>query len=119
MPIKKSAVKRAKQNIVRRDKNRVLKKTFREAVKEVSRDIEGKKADQAAEDVSKAFQALDKAAKRNAIHKNAAARRKSKLMKKANQALGKAVSPKAIKVKQENKPAKKPAAKKSTPKKSK
>lgn len=110
MPIKKSATKRAKQSIVRRKKNRILKKTFREAVKEVSSDIKEKKADKASENISKAIQALDKAAKNNVIHKNAAARRKSRLMKRANAALGKPIKPKSIKTKQENK-------KKSTPKK--
>lgn len=84
MPIKKSAIKRAKQNIVRRTRNRVLKTNFRSAVKEVAYDIGAGKKGELSKNVSKAFAAIDKAAKENAIHKNTAARKKSRLMKKVS-----------------------------------
>lgn len=123
MPIKKSAIKRAKQSIVRRDKNRALKKNFRETVKTITKDLHEKKTDAVASKLSEAYKALDKAAKNNAIHKNAAARRKSRLTKKINAVLGKAVVPVSAKIKQENKKAAtekkvKQTTKKSTPKKS-
>jgi len=45
-----------------------------------------KELDQAGEAVTQAISALDKAAKKGVIHPNNAARRKSRLMKKLNQA---------------------------------
>lgn len=119
MPIKKSAIKRAKQNIVRRDKNRALKKTFRESVKSITKDIRAKKTGETAKTLSQTYAALDKAAKTNAIHKNAAARRKSRIAKKINAALGKPVVAVSAKAKQENtaRPDKKPTEKKTPAKK--
>jgi len=84
MPIKKSAIKRAKQNITRRDHNRSLKQAFRLNVKNILKDIKAGKTEDAVKNLPAAYKALDKAAKKNAIHKNAAARRKSRLMKKIN-----------------------------------
>ena len=70
----------AKKAIRSSERKRVInvrvKRSFREAVKTAS--TSGSK-----EDLSKAFQAIDKAAKTNIIHKNTAARYKSTLSKKA------------------------------------
>lgn len=82
MPIKKSAIKRAKQNIERRDHNRALKKAFRVKIKDILKKAAAGEAKKATKDVSEAYKALDKAAKKGAIHKNTAARKKSRLAKK-------------------------------------
>ena len=89
MPIKKSAIKRVKTNEKQRDANRLLKKTFRTDVKNITKKLDAKDVKGLDELVSKAYKSLDKAAKNNAIHKNNAARRKSRLMKKVAEATAK------------------------------
>lgn len=119
MPIIKSAIKAMKQNTKAKERNRITKADFRAKVKTIRKDIvtEGKNADKL---LASAIQAIDKAAKRGVIHKNAAARRKSRLMLAINKATGKPVVTKAIKVKTEKtvaKPTTKPVAKKAPVKK--
>ena len=77
----KSALKRIRQNEVRRLRNRYYHKTARTAVK-VLRNEESKAA--AAEQLPKVISLLDKLAKKNIIHKNKAANLKSKLTKHVN-----------------------------------
>ena len=71
--------------------------------------IAGKKAGDAAKAVSQAASALDRAAKKGAIHKNAAARRKSRLAKKAAGTTGKTSAAPAVAKKKAAKPAAKKA----------
>ncbi|MBN2258823.1 MAG: 30S ribosomal protein S20 [Anaerolineaceae bacterium] len=80
----KSAIKRNKQNNVKRIKNRVYRGKARTAVQKARVEIEGaKKASNETTAVTQeAIAALDKAAQKGIIHKNNAARRKSRLMKK-------------------------------------
>lgn len=89
MPIKKSAIKRAKQDIVIRTRNRALKKAFRLNIKEITKKLSSEKAKDAVDMIPDTYKSLDKAAKNGAIHKNNAARRKSRLMKKINETLNK------------------------------
>ncbi len=77
----KSALKRIRQNEVRRLRNRYYHKTARTAVK-VLRSEEDKNA--ATEQLPKVISLLDKLAKKNIIHKNKAANLKSKLTKHVN-----------------------------------
>lgn len=77
----KSAIKRIRQNEVRRLRNRYYHKTTRTAVK-VLRNEEDKNAAQ--EQLPKVISLLDKLAKKNIIHKNKAANLKSKLTKHVN-----------------------------------
>ncbi|MDY3317217.1 30S ribosomal protein S20 [Riemerella anatipestifer] len=77
----KSALKRIRQNEVRRLRNRYYHKTTRTAVK-VLRNEEDKKV--ALEQLPKVVSLIDKLAKRNIIHKNKAANLKSKLTKHVN-----------------------------------
>ncbi|WP_374443810.1 30S ribosomal protein S20 [Epilithonimonas sp.] len=77
----KSALKRIRQNEVRRLRNRYYHKTARTALK-VLRNEADKTA--AAEQLPKVISLLDKLAKRNIIHKNKAANLKSKLTKHVN-----------------------------------
>lgn len=76
MPTTKSAIKAARQNIRRRSTNLKALDAIRKAIKRVrkaSNLADGQKA------LAGAFAALDKAAKKNIIHKNNASRKKSRL----------------------------------------
>jgi small subunit ribosomal protein S20 len=78
----KSQIKRNKQNEKRRQRNRVYAGRARTFVKKARLAIEEKDAETAAEATKQAVSALDKAAEKGTIHKNNAARRKSRLMKR-------------------------------------
>jgi small subunit ribosomal protein S20 len=78
----KSAIKRNKQNEKRRVRNRVFRGGARTYVKKARTSLEGKDLQVAQQDTLEAVSALDKAAEKGAIHKNNAARRKSRLMKR-------------------------------------
>lgn len=77
----KSQIKRNKQNEKRRVRNRVYAGRARTYIKKARLAIEDGKQEQAAEATRQAISALDKAAEKGIIHKNNAARRKSRLMK--------------------------------------
>jgi len=85
MPNKNSAKKALRQDAKRRLENDRVRKVYREAVKAANKAI-----DAGAKDVTALLQttqkALDKAAKRGVIKKNTAARKISRLMKKAQKA---------------------------------
>lgn len=74
MPIIKSAIKKLKQSLKKRDHNRVAKRHL----KDLLEDFKGKPNQ---ETFAKVMSALDKAAKTNVIHKNKASRLKSRLSK--------------------------------------
>ena len=77
----KSAIKRNKQNEKRRIRNRVVRGRARTLVTKARTAIV--KGDEAATTaVATAISALDRAAGKGVIHKNNAARRKSRLMKR-------------------------------------
>jgi small subunit ribosomal protein S20 len=77
----KSQIKRNKQNEKRRLRNRVFRGSARTAIREAQAAIEGGEAAESKAAVLAAISRLDKAAEKGAIHKNNAARRKSRLMK--------------------------------------
>jgi len=77
----KSAIKRNKQNEKRRQQNRVFRGEARTMVKKARVAIAAEEKEQAKANVLAAVKALDKAASKGVIHKNNAARRKSRLMK--------------------------------------
>ena len=79
----KSQIKRNKQNEKRRIKNRNVRGAARTAVSQ-ARTAFKEGAPETKETVLKAISTLDKAAEKGVIHKNAAARRKGRLMKKLN-----------------------------------
>ena len=78
MPIIQSPKKQTKQAKVREARNKVTKKNMRSAIKELMVDAKdgGKNA---AELFKKVQSTIDTAVKKNLIHKNAAARKKSRL----------------------------------------
>jgi small subunit ribosomal protein S20 len=77
----KSAIKRNKQNEKRRIRNRVYRGQARTFVTRARVAISGTDEEAAKAATVAAISALDKAAQKGVIHKNNAARRKSRLMK--------------------------------------
>ncbi|MCD6553184.1 MAG: 30S ribosomal protein S20 [Chloroflexi bacterium] len=84
----KSAIKRIRSSRRKQERNRVFRSRARTFVKKARRLIEEGQFDEAEEVVRQAISALDKAAEKGIIHKNNAARRKSRLMRRFNQARG-------------------------------
>lgn len=117
MPVIKSAKKRVKVAAKAGARNSKTKRTMREAVKAYLKAIEGGKAADIAKAEKEAVSAIDTAAKKNVIHKNKAARKKSQLaaaakaagVKRPKAGAVKKPAPKKTAVKS---PAKKAAAKK-------
>ena len=83
MPKGKTDVKRFEKQERRRVRNRSVRATVKTFI---SRAREAVGGDEGEEAVQRALQALDKAAKKGAIHPNNAARRKSRLVKRLNAA---------------------------------
>ena len=75
MPNIKSAIKRVKVSKKKNLRNRMVKSGVKTAVKKYE-------ADATPEKLSSAFAALDKAAAKGVIHKNAANRKKARLARK-------------------------------------
>lgn len=73
MPITKSAIKALKQSRVKRARNAIKKRTLKETMKKTVSE----------KDLSKGQSTIDKIAKTGYIHKNKAARLKSRLARKA------------------------------------
>lgn len=86
MPNIRSAVKRMRQAERRRLRNRAAISTARTYIHRAERQLGAGTADDAEATVKLAVRALDKAAEKGIIHKNNAARRKSRLMRKLNAA---------------------------------
>ncbi|NWQ40092.1 30S ribosomal protein S20 [Bacillus sp. EB106-08-02-XG196] len=84
MPNIKSAIKRVKTSEARNAQNTTVKSAMRTAVKKVEAAVTLNDAPVAKEAFTAAASKLDKAAAKGLIHKNAAARKKSRLAKKAN-----------------------------------
>jgi small subunit ribosomal protein S20 len=78
----KSAIKRNKQNEKRRLRNRIYRGRARTYIKEAREKIKSGNAEEARAAALLALSALDKAAGKGILHKNNAARRKSRLMKR-------------------------------------
>ena len=82
----RSAEKRARQNIKRLERNRIMRVTARSAVKDARAAIAGGDGAAAKEAVLKAEIALDRAASKGVIHKNNASRRKGRIKLAYNKA---------------------------------
>jgi len=86
MPIIKSAMKRAKQALVRRSRNLQVKRAIKQDVTALQTAItEGKDIN---EKLAAAYSEIDRAVKKHTLHKNTAARRKSQLAHAVAQAAG-------------------------------
>ena len=83
----KSALKRVRSSEKKRVRNRKVRSETRTYIKRARTQIESGQLEEAQKSVAVAMRALDKAAENGVIHKNNAARRKSRLMHQLNQAM--------------------------------
>ena len=135
MPIIKSAIKRAKQAIVRRSRNLQVKRAVKQDIAALHTALVENDPKLIEKSLSEAYSEIDRAIKKHTIHKNTGARRKSQLAHavaaaKANEGAPieakttKGAGKKAVTAKTASKKApvakaavaKKPAAKKAAPK---
>lgn len=79
MPHTKSAKKRLRQNIKRRQHNRSVKRTLKTYIKRVEDAAEQKDLEKLQTEFRTAVRKLDQAAARRIVHPNLAARKKSQL----------------------------------------
>ena len=79
----KSQIKRNKQNLVRHERNKAVRSELKSRTKSAIAAAESG-ADDAAERLRLAIKRIDKAAAKGVIHRNAAARRKSRLLAQIN-----------------------------------
>jgi small subunit ribosomal protein S20 len=85
-----SALKRARQNETRKQRNRTVRTRVKNVVKSVRQDAVAKPAEAARKDLDAAKSLIDKAAKKGVIHRKTAARKISRLSKLVNKAAAKA-----------------------------
>ena len=85
MPNTKSAKRALRKSEVRRTRNRATRSELRTAIKNARAAITGDDAQAAAQALQVASKKIDQAAAKGVIHKNAAARTKSRLAKSASQ----------------------------------
>ena len=80
----KSAIKRNKQSVATRARNRNNMSQLKTQVKKLRSAIEAGDAENASKLLPGTVAGIDKAAKKGVIHRNAAARKKSRLARAAN-----------------------------------
>jgi small subunit ribosomal protein S20 len=80
----KSALKRARQNNVRRLRNKSVRTRLKSAVKNVRAAVSDNLQDNVAKELNLAKSVIDNAAKKGTIHKRTAARKISRLSKLVN-----------------------------------
>ncbi len=78
----KSQIKRNAQNEKRRLRNRIFRGSARMAVRDARKALGSENVEETRSAILKAVSMLDKAAEKGVLHKNNAARRKSRLMKR-------------------------------------
>jgi small subunit ribosomal protein S20 len=84
MPNVKSAAKRMRQNVRRRQANREQRSAMRTLDKKLQKSIKEGQLEQAREQLPAAVSAIQRGAKKRLIHKNTAARRASRLSRALN-----------------------------------
>ena len=115
MPIIKSAMKRVRQQEKRRARNNAAKRRIKATSKTTLDNVAAKNIKTAGQELTKASSRLDKAVKKGILHRNTAARRKSKLTLSYNSVSKEAYgTTPAVK---KTTPAKRPAASSKTTKK--
>ncbi len=80
----KSALKRARQNVVRRERNRANKSRIKKVVRRVNEAIESQSVEQANEALQQAIPTIQKAATKGTLHKKTASRKVSRLTRRVN-----------------------------------
>ena len=81
MPIKDSAKKELRKSKKRMAFNVSQKRSIKDTIKKIRKSLDSQKIDEAQKLAEKIVKMLDKAAKQNVIHENAAARKKSRVYK--------------------------------------
>jgi len=89
LPVSNAAKREMRAAEKRRVRNKSSRSKCKTTIDKAEKHIFAGELDEAKQEVKTAISTLDKTAKKGAIHSNNAARRKSRLMKKLNQALGK------------------------------
>lgn len=84
MAIHPSALKRARQNLKRRERNRKVRSTLRTLEKSARASITERDGEKATELVKTVCRAYDKAVSKNVLHINCAARHKARIAKVYN-----------------------------------
>ena len=84
MATHKSALKRAKQNKIKRLRNVGYKTKAKRAVKEVRTAVNNNTADEARESLVRAVSIIQKTASKGVIHRNTASRKISRLARQVN-----------------------------------
>ncbi|MCR4441328.1 MAG: 30S ribosomal protein S20 [Peptococcaceae bacterium] len=84
----KSALKRAEIARIRTTRNAAYKSMMKTAIRRFETSLKDAKIETARETLLKAISIIDKLASKGIIHKNTAARKKSRLMRKLNKAAG-------------------------------
>lgn len=79
MPNTKGAKKRLRQSVVRRDRNKAQKTRFRHSLTKFRKAVDAENLDEAKDLNRETARLLDRAAARGIIHKNKAARLKSRM----------------------------------------
>lgn len=77
----KSAIKRARQNEIRRQRNKGVKTRCKSVTKEIRMAVAAGNIDEAAQKLPTAASAFDTAARKGVVHKRTAARKVSRLTK--------------------------------------
>jgi len=83
MPNSKQALKRQRQNDKRKAENKTVRTAMRTAIKKV---VQADSSEEAQKHLPMAMKRIDKAARKNVIHANTAARYKSRIAKSAAKA---------------------------------
>ena len=89
MPKTKTAEKSARSAARKAERNKAIRSSTRTDVAKAEKLVTGKKSEDAQAAVVQAISSLDKAARKKVIHRNTAARKKSRLMKKLNASIKK------------------------------
>ena len=84
MPNLMSAKKRVRQTIKRTERNRIRHGAVKTTVRHLMQAVVHKHPDDAAKALTVAIQTIDKMVGKGALHKNTAARKKSRLTRKVN-----------------------------------
>lgn len=82
----RSALKKIRQAERRRRRNQMIRSRVKTLIKKARALIEAGNAEKASQAVGNAISALDKAAEKGVLHRNNAARRKSRLVRRYNSA---------------------------------
>lgn len=85
MPNIKSAKKRVITSAKRKEQNNVVESSMKTAMKKFEKAVKANDKEQAEVELNTAVKRIDKAVSSGLVHKNKAAREKSKLMKKKNE----------------------------------